>query len=146
MPARFEPVIKSARFDPRGVQAQQMLRLGNVLLASIQARLDRGETIYDAPARPLKDSYQRRKQRLGGASIRDLQFSGRMRRSLKVLEAGRNYAIIGPTDQEAANRLRWNQRRERQWGVSPVNERDLSRAIASSLTSPMGVLEERTAA
>jgi len=91
-----------------------MLQFGNVLLRSIQDRLDRGQTIYDAAAPPLRENYMRRKERVAGMNIRDLRLTGRTRRGMKVLEAGHNYALIGFSDPEAANRVRWNQRRSRQ--------------------------------
>ena len=137
MAVRFQPVIKRARFDAPGFSPQDMLQFGNVLLRSIQDRLDRGQTIYDAAAPPLREHYLRRKERVAGTNIRDLRLTGRTRRGMKVLEAGHNYALIGFSDPEAANRVRWNQRRSRQWGVSPTNERDLAQAVTEAITPPV---------
>lgn len=145
MPLKFQPVIKRVRFESRGFSPEQMLGFGNVLLKSIQTRLDKAQDIYDQAAPPLKPQYQRRKERYAGTSVRDLRLTGRTRRSMKVLEVGQNYGVIGLSDPEAANRIRWNQRRSRQWGVSPQNEKDLARAVHDSLTSPVSVRELRVA-
>jgi hypothetical protein len=118
-----------------------MLRFGNVLLRSIQNRLDRGQTIYDTTAPPLKEHYRERKERIAGTSIRDLRLTGRTRRGMKVLEAGQNYAVIGFSDPEALNRVRWNARRGRQWGVSPANERDLEQVVSEALTAPVTAVQ-----
>ena len=144
MPLRFQPVIKRARFNAVGFSPQQMLQFGNVLLRSIQGRLDKGQDIYDHAAPPLKPSYARRKERYAGTTIRDLRLTGRTRRSMKVVEAGQNYGVIGFTDDEAANRVRWNQRRSRQWGVSPNDEKALARAVYEEL-SPVTVGAARVA-
>jgi hypothetical protein len=114
-----------------------MLAFGNVLLDSIKDRLDRGQTIYDAAALPLTENYLRRKQRRAGTALRDLRLTGRTRRGMKVIEAGVNYAIIGFSDAEAWNRVRWNNFRSRQWGVSPRNEKDLMAAIEEVLLNPV---------
>jgi len=121
-----------------------MLHLGNVTLRSIQARLDKGQTIYDTASPPLKESYMRRKERYAGTNLRDLRLTGRTRRSMKVIEAGLNYCVIGFTDAEAANRVRWNQRRSRQWGISPANEKALALAVFEE-SSPVTVIEQRVA-
>jgi hypothetical protein len=145
MPLQFQPVIKRARFNPVGFSSQTMLHFGNVLLRSIQARLDKGQTIYDTMSPPLKDAYLRRKERTSGSNLRDLRLTGRTRRSMKVIEAGQDYCILGFTDAEAANRVRWNNLRSRQWGVSPRDERALAEAVFEELTSPVQAQEWKVA-
>src|SRR5206468_5192437 len=96
--ARFNPVIRRARVVVTGYSPEQMINFGNVLNSSIGDRMDRGLDINDSPAPPLRPGYAKYKQRQGGSGIRDWKLTGRTRRSMKVLSAGQNHAVLGFTD------------------------------------------------
>ena len=81
--------------------------------------------MYDQPAPPLSLGYGRRKQRLGLQNKRDWTLTGRTLRSMKVLSAGPNQARIGFTDATANFRASINNRRARQFGVSPSDKAKL---------------------
>lgn len=98
MPLRFQTRIQRARFVVRGYTAEQMRAAAQGLLdQGILPRLARGEDINDAPAPPLSASYAKRKLRNGKKPIRDWNRTGRTLRSLKVLRAAPNVAVIGFT-------------------------------------------------
>lgn len=139
--AKFETVIKKARFKVVGFSPTTMARLGRVLLDSITARLDRAQDVYDASAPPLALKYQGFKLRKYGSGVRDLKKTGRTRRGMNVLEAGQNYAVIGFTDTEAAFRVRLNNRLSRQWGVSPANSQAITTAVRQSVERPVVVTQ-----
>lgn len=135
----------------------QTAQVGADVLRSIDDRLARALDIYDQPAPALKDGYSKRKQRKTGKTIRDLLYSGRLRRNMKVLLAKSESVRIGFTDdQYPAYRtytktldfygnerrvkvyhrgltvhdvLRINQRRSRQWGISPTDRVVLANSI-----------------
>jgi hypothetical protein len=114
-----------------------MAGFGNALLKSIKERLDHAQTVNDNAAPALAPSYLKFKQSRGGSEIRDLRLTGRTRRGMQLLEAGQNYAVIGFSDPVALERVRFNNAKSRQWGVSPANERDLQKVIGMELLSPV---------
>ena len=133
MAAKYQTKIKKARFVHSPFSAQQMAEFGQGLLDHIWDRISAGITTDDAPAKPLRPGYAKFKQRKYGNSIRNLQASGRLRRSTKVLEANQNKAVIGATPGlhtigkmgrsaiTFSGVLTMNNRKERQWGVSDSN-------------------------
>lgn len=85
--------------------------------------------------------YRGFKQRKTGSVIRDLKLSGRLRRSIKVLNANENKITMGPTDGmhtrlkgggqlSFSDVLTLNQRRWRMWGISPAEKAKLVRLFA----------------
>ena len=123
---RFFTKITQARFISFGWTGEQMTQAGNGLIQNaLIPRVRRGLTVYDAPAPPLKPKYARQKLRRGLEPIRNWMFTGRTLRSMKVLTAKTNQAVIGFTDPVTNLRAFINNRRARQFGVSPSDERVL---------------------
>lgn len=140
----FQTKISRARFTVTDYSPQEMVSIAESLQSSIFMRLDQALDVYDAPAKPLKERYAKYKQKRGGSGLRDLKLTGETRRSIKVLSAGPNRAVLGPMQAyKQAWRLRvgkraltysqvlWvNNRKSMQWGVSPRDEQNLLRALA----------------
>jgi hypothetical protein len=134
--ARFQTVIKSARFVFSPYTATEMQAFGQVLADSIRARIQSGQNIYDQAAAPLKPGQSGRrgypdyKSARGLKPIRNWTWSGHTLRCLKVLTANENRAAIGFLDEALSGRRQtasqiaaFNNRREAQWGVSPHDRR-----------------------
>ena len=96
--ARFQTVIKRARFAYSGYTATEMQGFAQVLADSIRARIQSGQNIYDQAAAPLKPGQSGRrgypdyKSARGLQPIRDWTWSGHTLRCLKVLTANENRA------------------------------------------------------
>lgn len=84
--------------------------------------MDRALDVFDQPAPPLKPGYAKLKGRRFGSTVRDLKATGRMRRSMKVLSAAVNKVTLGFTDAVTNMRAAINNRRVRQYGVSPTDQ------------------------
>jgi hypothetical protein len=130
--ARFQTVLKHARFVYAPYAATEMQGFAQVLADSIRARIQSGRNIYDQAAAPLKPGlpgrrgYPDYKVARGLQPIRDWTWSGHTLRCLKVLTANENRAAIGFLDETLPGRRQtasqiafYNNQRERQWGVSP---------------------------
>jgi hypothetical protein len=122
---RFQPKISRARFVVSPFTSEQMVEIGQVAVDSILHRLERGQNVSDQPATPLKERYQKYKARRSPPAIRNWRLTGRTLRALRVLRANENRAVIGFRDPEAGRRAAINNRRERQFGLSPANWRDV---------------------
>lgn len=139
MASRFQTKIikRRVRIDVVGVQPDAIIRIGNALTGSIIERLLRAEDVHDAPAPPLKarivngkdTGYAGRKARKAPPAIRNWRFTGRTHRSMKVLRAEINKGVIGFTDAVTNRRAYLNNRRWRQFGVSPRDREALVNAI-----------------
>lgn len=127
MATRFQTkIIRSrARFEIKPLSAQQMIAIAQPVRDDIEQRILRGETVYDAAAPPLKPGYARAKSRKAPPALRNWRWTGRTLRSMKVLSAQENKAVIGFTDSVANFRAYLNNRRSRQFGVSPRNQKTL---------------------
>src|SRR6204780_2807833 len=149
--ARFQTVIKRARFIYSGYTATEMQSFGQVLADSIRARIKSGQNIYDQAAAPLKPGpssrrgYPDYKSARGLQPIRDWTWSGHTLRCLKVLTANENRAAIGFLDEALSDRRQtasqiaaFNNRREAQWGVSPHGRRVV---LAGVPARPFGMLK-----
>jgi len=145
--ARFQTVLKSARFVYSPYSPTEMQGFAQVLADSIRARIQSGQNIYDQAAAPLKPGlpgrrgYPDYKTARGLQPIRDWTWSGHTLRCLKVLTANENRAAIGFLDEAAPWRRMtasqiafFNNRRERQWGVSP---RDREAVLKAFLARPI---------
>ena len=135
--ARFQTVIKKARFSYSGISPQQMQSIAQVLADDIRSRILRAEDAFDNPAPTLKNGnkgkgYQTYKARRNPPAIRNWQYTGRTLRSLKVLQANQNRALIGFTDPHSNMVAAVNNRRWRQFGVSPRNRRTLIEAYRNT--------------
>jgi hypothetical protein len=122
---RFQTVIKRSRFKAGSYTPEVMQGIGGGTLADIMTRISEASDVYDQAAKPLAEGYARRKQRWGNNPIRDWRYTGRLMRSLKVLEVAHGRAVLGPVDAYAASRIHYNNRRVLQWGISPRNRAKL---------------------
>ena len=141
--ARFQTKIRRARFVVVGYSPEQMLVPGNALRDSIEQRILRAEDAYDAPAKPLSSKgkyggYAAWKAKKAPPAERNWKFRGRTLRSMKVLAVAANRAVIGFTDPESNRVAYYNNRRVRQFGVSPRNRQAVALAFAS-LRNPIQV-------
>ena len=149
--ARFQTVIKSARFVYSTYTATEMQGFAQVLADSIRARIQSGQNIYDQAATPLRPGQSGRrgypdyKSARGLKPVRDWTWSGHTLRCLKVLTANENRAAIGFLDealpgrrQTASQIAAFNNRREAQWGVSP---RDRQAVLAAFQARPLVMLK-----
>lgn len=134
---KFQPVMKRARVGTPGFSADTMLRFAGELNSSIAQRMDRAQDIYDNAALALTPDYAKSKMKKVGSAIRDLRLTGRTRRGMRPLSAAQNVAIIGFSDPVAMNRIQINNRRVRQYGVSPVNRQHLYNVVHQSLQRPV---------
>lgn len=144
MAAKFQPQIRKARFSVGPFSSQVMLAIGNAVNMDLGRRLDEGLDVDDRVAPPLKSrvnspnnsagvqvslrvfqdrGYKARKLKKGLNPIRDWRFTGRTRRAMRVLTVGPGLAILGFSDPEAAKRAAANNRRWRQYGMSPANKK-----------------------
>lgn len=136
-------IINPRRFVVSEWDPQRMIRIGTFLKGTIFARIDRVETVNDTPAPPLKKAYRKDGQEHGSRSyplrkvkvwkakpVRDLLRTGDMRRAIHVQRAGYNYVEVGfGGNTWMERRMSYNQRRSRQWGVSPRDMKLLSAYI-----------------
>lgn len=130
MAQKHQTKISRARFVVSPFTASQMVEIGQSAISSIFENWNRGLDVSDAPAPPLAMNYAKVKLRTAGSSVRDLNRTGRLRRSIKVLAANENKVTIGPADGmhtrlkrggqlSFSDVLTLNQRRWRMWGLSP---------------------------
>lgn len=129
--ARFQTVVRQARFSLNPFTPDQMVRIAQRLSGSVVDRISHGLTVDDSPARELSRGYLKAKQRYaaGVDPVRNWIYTGRTLRSLKVLTATQNRAVIGFSDAVAASRAFFNNRRQRQFGVSPRDRQALVEAV-----------------
>jgi hypothetical protein len=140
----FQTKISKARFVLGPFSAEQMQRIGQAGLDSIAARIHRGENCDDSAAKPLKPGrvtsrgnqapgYPDYKMRRGLQPIRDWMWTGRTMRSLKVKRADENRATIGFIDLRSDTIAHINNRREKQFGVSPKDRAAVNAAVLAEL-------------
>jgi hypothetical protein len=140
MPAKFETKITKARFVVSPYTAQEMIGFGQSIISSNFARWDHGMDANDGTAPPLKPRYAAFKSRRYGRAVRNMNLTGRLRRSIKVLTANQNKAVMGTVEgihtRSVKRRslmfsdvLRLNNRRWRMWGISPRDKSELSRSM-----------------
>jgi hypothetical protein len=106
--------------------SEEMMDIADVGLKSAVTRIARAEDIHDQPAPPLTQRYADRKvgpkaPKPGLKPIRDWNWRGLTRASLKVLTASENQAILGPTNGQADLIISAQNRRSPQW---PFSEND----------------------
>lgn len=105
----------------------------------ISPRITLGRTVEDRAAPPLKPKYQARKIRKGKKPIRDLDFTGQTKRSLKTVTVSANKAIIGYTTPMANTRVFINNAIVKQFGVSPSDGLVIQREC-DKLPSPVKIV------
>jgi hypothetical protein len=125
-----------------------MRGIGTSLLRSIQDRISHAMDANDLPAPPLAIGYAKFKTKRYPPAIRNLRMTGAMLGHLAVKDVAMNKVTIGFRDgvrtyywtnkktgiRERRARtildiVRMNQRRSRQWGVSPSDQRALINSI-----------------
>jgi hypothetical protein len=83
-----------------GIQRYQMALLGQIALDSIKVRVAKGIGSDDVPMKPLVERYQRWKQKIGLAPIRDLHGPGKTSYMGRVYEGRKRFeaaaAVRGP--------------------------------------------------
>ena len=134
--ARFQTkIIRSkSRFVANEFTPERMHELGRVIQDANIERIGLGLDVNDQPAPPLKEGYRRFKQRKGLDPIRNWRLTGRTLRSLRVLSAAHGRAVIGFTDAITGMRAAINNRRARQFGVSPVDRGKLMAELRKERT------------
>jgi len=102
-----------------------MRGIGRVLGNTVKKRIILGRTAEDQPAPSLRAKYARYKQRKGAQPIRDWKLTGRTLRGLGVTRASDNRVEVGFNDPVAARRAAINNRRSRQFGLSPRDQQTI---------------------
>jgi hypothetical protein len=139
----YEPKISRARFTVRDYSPREMVSIAETLRQTIFVRLDQALDVNDQPAPSLAERYAKYKMRTGRKGVRDLNLTGETRRAIKVLKAGPNSATLGPIQGHRQSwRLRagkssatyaevlfYNNRRSLQWGVSPRDMAEVTKAL-----------------
>jgi hypothetical protein len=131
--------------------AEQMQTVGNVMVDTISSRIRQGLNVNDVPAKALKPGrngkrgYPERKIAHGLQPIRDWFWRGRTMRSFTVKAASENRVVIGFADPQADMIAHINNRREKQFGVSPKDRSVLTRAVLA-LLKQVNVIRVRKAA
>lgn len=128
---KFQPVIRRARYKVAGYTGAEMLEFGNVLAEDVKARILRAENVQDQPAIPLRPNYAKYKAKKAPPAVRNWRLSGRTLRGLRCVSASPNLAIIRFYDPVANERAYLNNRRERQFGMSPRNTENIARVISN---------------
>jgi hypothetical protein len=147
----FQTRITRARFVLGPFTAEQMHSIGSVVLDSITSRIRKGLNIQDAPAKPLKPGrngkrgYPDYKTARGLQPIRDWFWRGRTMRSMAVKAASENKVTIGFTDPHADMIAHVNNRREKQFGVSPKDRSVLARVVLATLRQAKSIRVRKAA-
>jgi hypothetical protein len=148
----FQTKITRARFVVGPFSSEQMQMVATYTLNSIAWRISRGENCEDAAAKPLKPGkngkrgYPDYKVARGLQPIRDWKWTGKTLRALKVKSASENRAVIGFIDPKADSIAHWNNQREKQFGMSPRDEKELIRAVREISKQARVVRTEKVAA
>lgn len=151
MGAIFETKIRHARLTFSPFSSEQMADIGNVVLESIKDRILLARNADDAPAKPLAIKYADWKSSAknkypGKSRLRDWSLRGKTLRSLKVKVASEDRATLGPTDPQSQMIVAVQNRRQRQWAVSPKNLEVLYAAVQRTLLQSRVVRLVRSAA
>lgn len=133
----IQPKITRARFVLGPFSAEQMQTIGSAVLDSIAARIRAGLNVNDSPAKRLsfdkKGAYGRRKVRKGLQAVRDWTWTGNTMRALAVKSVSENRVVIGFSDPKSDMIAHVNNRREKQFGVSPKDRGVLTRVVLAVL-------------
>jgi hypothetical protein len=107
--------------------SEQMTMIGESLLSSVKTRLSLGLNTQDTAAPPLSTKYANRKMRMNRTPIRNLSWSGALMKSLRVKSASETGVTIGPINPLASLKLTVNNRRAKQWGISPKDQEKINK-------------------
>lgn len=125
----FQTKVSHARFVVGPFSPDQMSTLAGILRDSMRDRIQRGVNVSDQSAKTLRPKYAKAKQAKGKNPIRDWTMSGNTLRSMAVLSANENRAVIGFNNPVAARIARYNNLRERAFGVSPMDRGAIVAAV-----------------
>ena len=114
-------IPKKIRLEKLNFPQREMLRLGELGVEAVKARVEAGRNLQDAPSKPLSKSYARRKLRARRKPIRDLKFTGKMMGAFRVRRTAENFATAGLGGER--NKGLFNQRIEEWLGFSEANRR-----------------------
>lgn len=107
----------------------QILKLGTVGLATVKNRVQAGRNSFDAPSKPLKKAYFRKKWKLFKKKpIRDLTLTGAMLNNLQVRTVSNKRAQARNTTVKDRQKANNNERIEPWMWFSPKNQQDIMRA------------------
>lgn len=126
-------ITRRARFVVGVFTAENMASIGEVTRDSVRERIRRGENVTDGPAKRLtfdrKGAYGRRKVKKGLRPERDWTYTGETLKKMVVKSAAPNRAVIAFEDDKADLIANVNNRRDRQFGLSPKDSAVLQRAV-----------------
>ncbi len=128
MPLKFTPKIaRRARFDLSPWSPTDFFKIATQVSTSITERIGKALDVNDAPAPPLKtERYKRAKERRGIDPVRNWKWSshgGALLKDIRVTSASSIRAVISANSPQNIIKLRANQKRHRQFGMSPNNRR-----------------------
>jgi hypothetical protein len=141
----FKTVLTRARVNYSGLKPGDMKDIGEEAKRSILYRFNLAQTTYDTAAPPLVPRWADFKAKRGRAPIRDLNWTGRLRRGLNVLRADHNNAYIGFSDPEARRRMAFNQRRSAMWGLSPLDRATIDRKVSAVFRQKVTIESKKVA-
>lgn len=129
----FQTKITRATLTLSPFSSEQMAGIGQAVITKTSDRISQGLDVTDSPAPPLKESYAKRKILHNRAPLRDWNFSGITMKSLKVKNANENKVTIGFITEKADQIVTAQNRRSKQWGLSPSDEKALHEAVRQTL-------------
>jgi phage gpG-like protein len=122
---RFATKITHARFVYGPFSSEVMAHLAGGLRDSMRGRIAQGLNANDQPAKELSPGWAKQKVAKGKIPIRNWTMTGNTMRSMVVLSANENRAVIGFNNPVAGRIARFNQRREDAFGVSSHDNQNL---------------------
>src|ERR1019366_3702087 len=125
----FSTAISHARFVVGPFSSDAMATLAGILRDSMRERIGKAMNANDQVSKSLSPSYAKRKVTKGKNPVRDWNMSGNTLRSMAVLTANENRAVIGFNNPIAGRIAHFNQLRERAFSVSPMDRRTLVAAV-----------------
>jgi hypothetical protein len=142
--ALFETRIQEVKISFSPFSAEEMQKIGQIVLDHIVARIQSVQDVNDSRAKPLKETYAEEKRKgryvaLGGPKkfsglpFRDWTLRGRTLSSCKVKFASQERATIGPTSQETGMIMTVRNRVDKMWGISPSDGEALQAAVLATL-------------
>lgn len=162
LPRQYQTVVKRARFQATVFPAATMQAIAEPVRLSIYNRIKAAKDVWDNPAPPLKRTiklpndahgvhiqrgipkdrgYLGRKIARGRNPIRDWTYTKLTMDSMHVLQVGPRYAVIGFSHPLANLRATINNRRWRQFGMSPTDRAVLMRQVHAVVNTVVKAVE-----
>jgi hypothetical protein len=134
VPVLFSTKISRLRLTLSPFTSEQQARIGESMIDAKLARWRQAIDSNDDPAKPLSQTYAKRKsQRLGRSPIRDWYWSGRTQGAFKVKNANEEIVTIGFVDPVADQKITINRRICEMLSDSPSDTEALHAAVSSEL-------------